>query len=71
MTPEVLRSNAQIKTLLLQGSCDKDIAADLHMTLRAVKDRMHKMFRQYAITSGVKRVRLAVLLYRNQSEGNR
>jgi DNA-binding NarL/FixJ family response regulator len=54
----------QVAELLLQGCTNKDIANDLGIAERTVKAHMAKMFLWFGIgnRSGIKRVRLAVLL---------
>jgi len=56
----------QIAELLLQG-CDNDaIAKQLHMARRTVKAHFNRLFMRFGITSGIKRVKLATILYRRQ-----
>jgi DNA-binding NarL/FixJ family response regulator len=56
----------QIVALLLRGWDNKAIAGQLGMPLRTVKAHFHRMFRQFGITTGIKRVKLAVLMYNAQ-----
>jgi len=55
----------EVAKLLLQGLPDREIAARLGIRLRTVKDRLTGMYRRYEIRGGIRRVKLAVLLYRN------
>jgi hypothetical protein len=56
----------QIVELLLQG-CDTDeIAGQLKMARRTVKGHFNRLFMRFGITDGIKRVKLATLLYRRQ-----
>ncbi len=52
--------------LLLQGCNNDEIAKQLNMARRTVKAHFNRLFVRFGITSGVKRVKLATLLYRRQ-----
>jgi DNA-binding NarL/FixJ family response regulator len=56
----------QIVDLLLQGCSNAEIAEDLTMNRRTVKAHFNRLFLRFGITDGIKRVKLATLLYRNQ-----
>ncbi len=56
----------QIVELLLQGCENPEIARQLNITCRAVKSHFSRLFRHFEITGGIKRVKLATLLYRRQ-----
>src|SRR5271166_2279143 len=56
----------QIVELLLQGCDNAEIAAQLKMARRTVKAHFNRLFLRFGITSGIKRVKLATLLYRRQ-----
>jgi hypothetical protein len=56
----------QIVELLLQGCENSDIAAELKMNIRTVKCHFNRLFMRFGITDGIKRVKLATLLYRRQ-----
>src|SRR5690349_10172808 len=62
----------QIVELLLQGCDNDEIARQLKMARRTVKAHFNRLFLRFGITSGIKRVKLATLLYRRQLclEGN-
>src|SRR5580700_10349345 len=56
----------QIADLLLQGCDNTEIATELKMATRTVKAHFNRLFLHFGITSGIKRVKLATLLYRRQ-----
>jgi DNA-binding CsgD family transcriptional regulator len=56
----------QVVDLLLQGCENEDIAKELGIAKRTVKAHFNRMFLRFAITGGVKRVKLATFLYRRQ-----
>src|SRR5215469_590549 len=56
----------EIVALLLQGCENGEIARQLNMPLRTVKAYFKRMFLRFGVKSGVKRVKLATLLYRRE-----
>src|SRR3981081_570710 len=56
----------QIIDLLLQGCDNSEIARDLHIAERTVKAHFNRLFLRFGIKGGIKRVKLATLLYRRQ-----
>jgi hypothetical protein len=60
------KRDQQITELLLQGCDNAEIANELKMARRTVKARFNRLFLRFGITEGIKRVKLAVLLYRRQ-----
>src|SRR5438132_8514570 len=62
----------QIVELLLQGCDNAEIARQLNMARRTVKAHFNRLFLRFGISGGIKRVKLATLLYRRQicSEAN-
>jgi DNA-binding NarL/FixJ family response regulator len=56
----------QITELLLQGCDNTEIAKQLHMAQRTVKAHFNRLFLRFGISGGIKRVKLATLLYRRQ-----
>ncbi len=54
----------QIVDLLLQGCDNAEIAKELKMARRTVKAHFNRLFLRFHITDGIKRVKLATLLYR-------
>ena len=57
----------QLCSLLLECRSNREIAAELGIAPRTVKAHLNRMFHRYGITDGVKRVKLAVMLYRKQN----
>jgi DNA-binding NarL/FixJ family response regulator len=57
----------QVIQLLLQGCDNAEIASQLKMAPRTVKAHFNRLFLRFGITDGIKRVKLAMLLYRRQS----
>lgn len=69
MTEESVRlgpREQQIAELLLQGCDNTEIARQLNMARRTVKAHFNRLFMRFGITGGIKRVKLAILLYRRQ-----
>src|SRR5215471_4801482 len=60
------RREQQIADLLLQGCDNAEIAKQLNMARRTVKAHFNRLFLRFGITNGIKRVKLATLLYRRQ-----
>jgi DNA-binding NarL/FixJ family response regulator len=58
----------QIIDLLLCGCQNKEIGKILGIAERTVKNECNKMYKRFGITSGIKRVKLAVLMYRKELE---
>ena len=56
----------QITELLLQGCDNTEIAKQLNMAQRTVKAHFNRLFLRFGISGGIKRVKLATLLYRRQ-----
>src|SRR6266699_1299530 len=56
----------QITELLLQGCDNSEIAGQLQMARRTVKAHFNRLFMRFGITGGIKRVKLATMLYRRQ-----
>src|SRR5271154_446862 len=57
----------QVVELLLQGCDNAEIASQLKMARRTVKAHFNRLFLRFGITDGIKRVKLATLLYRRQA----
>lgn len=69
MSEEWERLTAREKAVagkLLEGATNSEIAQELNMKTRTVKAYFGRMFTRYGITSGVKRIKLAVLLYHSR-----
>lgn len=62
----------ELKRLLLEGCDNAEIAEELHIAERTVKAYFNRLFIRYHIKNGIKRVKLATLLYRRElcSEAN-
>jgi DNA-binding NarL/FixJ family response regulator len=60
------KRDRQIAELLLQGCDNEDIAKQLNIRRRTVKAHFNRLFLRFGIKEGIKRVKLAVLLYRRQ-----
>jgi DNA-binding NarL/FixJ family response regulator len=58
----------QVAELLLLGCTNADIAKSAGMRRRTVKAHMARLFRHYGIEGGIKRVKLAVALYRERHD---
>src|SRR2546430_15871162 len=56
----------QVVELLLQGCDNDEISKQLNMARRTVKAHFNRLFTRFGINGGVKRVKLATLLYRRQ-----
>src|SRR5271168_4169706 len=56
----------QVVELLLQGCDNAEIASQLKMARRTVKAHFNRLFLRFGINGGIKRVKLATLLYRRQ-----
>jgi DNA-binding CsgD family transcriptional regulator len=56
----------QVVELLLQGCDNDEISKQLNMARRTVKAHFNRLFSRFGIDGGVKRVKLATLLYRRQ-----
>src|SRR5271166_5835200 len=63
---QVAPRERQIINLLLQGCDNAEIARDLNMAERTVKAYFNRLFVRFGIKGGIKRVKLATLLYRRQ-----
>jgi DNA-binding NarL/FixJ family response regulator len=70
MTEQAVRlgpREQQIVELLLQGCDNAEIASQLKMARRTVKAHFNRLFLRFGINGGIKRVKLATLLYRRQA----
>jgi DNA-binding NarL/FixJ family response regulator len=56
----------QVAELLLAGCGNKEISKELHIASRTVKAILNKLFMRFGITDGIKRVKLAAMLYRER-----
>ena len=60
------RREEEIAALLLQGCNNTEIAKELNMNRRTVKAHFNRLFLRFGIRDGIKRVKLATLLYRRE-----
>jgi len=60
------RRERQVVNLLLEGCDNVEIAKQLRIAHRTVKACFSRLYLRFGITSGIKRVKLATLVYRNQ-----
>ena len=61
----------QIAELLLQGCDNAEIALQLKMARKTVKVHFNRLYLRFGIHDGIKRVKLAMVLYRRQrAQGN-
>jgi len=60
------RRERQVVNLLLEGCNNVEIAKQLRIAHRTVKACFNRLFLRFGITCGIKRVKLATLVYRNQ-----
>lgn len=58
----------EIAKLLLQAYSNEEIAQELKMARRTVKAHFNRLFLKFGIEGGIKRVKLATLLYRTYPE---
>jgi DNA-binding NarL/FixJ family response regulator len=56
----------QIVELLVQGCDNAEIARELKMAPRTVKAHFNRLYLRFGISDGIKRVKLATLMYRRQ-----
>ena len=57
----------QIVELLLLGCDNAEIARELKMAPRTVKAHFNRLYLRFGISNGIKRVKLATLMYRRQT----
>jgi DNA-binding NarL/FixJ family response regulator len=57
---------SQIVELLLQGCVNAEIARELKMAPRTVKAHFNRLYLRFGISDGIKRVKLATLMYRSR-----
>lgn len=65
------QNERRVAALLLEGCQNAEIAQRLAMNPRTVKKHFARMFHKFEIRGGIKRIKLAVLLYRDQPEAKR
>ena len=66
---KVTQRDGQILKLLLQGCSNKEIAVELNISPRTVKQHLRSLFQRAGIEGGRKRVKLATaLVWKEQGE---
>lgn len=61
----------QVIELLLEGCENREIASRMSISVRTVKLYLNQLFKRYPISAGgIKRVKLAVLIYRERQKGS-
>ena len=63
---KITRRDEDVLHLLVQGCSNKEIAEQLHISPRTVKQHLRTLFLRAGITEGRKRVKLATALYRKE-----
>jgi DNA-binding NarL/FixJ family response regulator len=63
---KITRRDEDVLNLLVQGCSNKEIAEQLHISPRTVKQHLRTLFLRAGITQGRKRVKLATALYRKE-----
>lgn len=58
----------EVLSLLVQGCSNKEIAEQLHISPRTVKQHLRTLFLRAGITQGRKRVKLATAMYQKEQE---
>lgn len=58
--------DGQVLSLLVQGCSNKEIAEQLHISPRTVKQHLRTLFLRAGITQGRKRVKLATAIYQKE-----
>ena len=63
---KITRRDEDVLNLLVQGCSNKEIAEQLHISPRTVKQHLRTLFLRAGITQGRKRVKLATAIYRKE-----
>ncbi len=64
----VTRRDEEILRLLMEGCSNKEIAGELHISPRTVKQHLRGLFQRAGICDGRKRVKLATAMLGKESE---
>jgi len=67
---KITQRDEQVLSLLLQGCSNKEIAEELNISPRTVKQHLRTLFLRAGIREGRKRVKLATAMYVSKNEGN-
>lgn len=63
---KITNRDEQVLNLLVQGCSNKEIAQELNISPRTVKQHLRTLFLRAGITSGRKRVKLATAIYQRE-----
>lgn len=63
---KITRRDEDVLNLLVQGCSNKEIAEQLHISPRTVKQHLRTLFLRAGITDGRKRVKLATAMYEKE-----
>lgn len=63
---KITRRGEDVLNLLVQGCSNKEIAEQLHISPRTVKQHLRTLFLRAGITQGRKRVKLATAMYQKE-----
>jgi len=65
-TIKITRRDQEVLQLLVQGCSNKEIAEELHISPRTVKQHLRTLFLRAGISHGRKRVKLATAIYQKE-----
>lgn len=65
---KITQRDAQVLKLLVQGCSNKEIAAQLKISPRTVKQHLRTLFLRAGITDGRKRVKLATAMFQKEQK---
>jgi two-component system, LuxR family, response regulator FixJ len=68
---KITKRDQQVLNLLVQGCSNKEIAAQMEITPRTVKQHLRTLFLRAGINEGRKRVKLATAMFYKMEEMNR
>jgi DNA-binding NarL/FixJ family response regulator len=65
---KITHRDEDVLNLLVQGCSNKEIAEQLHISPRTVKQHLRTLFLRAGITQGRKRVKLATAMYQKEQK---
>ena len=65
---KITHRDEDVLNLLVQGCSNKEIAEQLHISSRTVKQHLRTLFLRAGITQGRKRVKLATAMYQKEQK---
>ena len=65
---KITQRDAEVLKLLVQGCSNKEIAAQLHISPRTVKQHLRTLFLRAGIKDGRKRVKLATAMFQREQK---